>query len=216
MSKFVKSMVCTLGICSLFFVGCSNKVTGNETNTESKIENSQSNTENGSDKINNENGVSSENKTEIGTNPSNDDSNKDQSINLSSNESNTESSQDTESQKQIYLNKLNTLADNLDETRDERYAGPTTLDITDAASDEYKQWDDILNEIYSVLEQQLSQEDMDKLRAEEIEWINTKELKSKEAADKYKGGTIAPYMAISSRIDSTKERCYELVNQYMK
>lgn len=216
MSKFVKSIICTLGICSLFFVGCSNKVTGNETNTESKIENSQSNTENGSDKINNENDVSSENKTEIGTNSSNDDSNKDQSINSSSNESNTESSQDTVSQKQMYLNKLNTLADNLDETRDERYAGPTTLDITEAASDEYKQWDDILNEIYSVLEQQLSQEDMDKLRAEEIEWINTKELKSKEAADKYKGGSIAPYMSIDSQIGSTKERCYELVNQYMK
>ena len=57
---------------------------------------------------------------------------------------------------------------------------------------------------------------MDKLRAEEIEWINSKESKSKEAADEYKGGTIAPYMAISSSIDSTRKRCYELVNQYMK
>lgn len=57
---------------------------------------------------------------------------------------------------------------------------------------------------------------MDKLREEEIEWINSKESKSKEAADEYKGGTIAPYMAISSSIDSTRKRCYELVNQYMK
>lgn len=170
MSKFVRNMICALCMCLLFFVGCSNKATRNETETE---------------------------------------------INLS-NESNTALAQDIESQKQMYLNKLNELAKNLDETQDERYAGPTTLDLIEAASDEYTKWDDILNKIYFLLEQQLSQEDMDKLREEEINWINTKELKSKEAADKYEGGTIAPYMAISSKIASTKERCYELVNQYMK
>lgn len=139
-----------------------------------------------------------------------------ENTNLSKEAQDVGSAQDIESQKQMYLNKLNELDENLEETRDERYAGPTTLDLIKAASDEYKQWDDILNEIYFVLEQQLPQEDMDKLREEEIEWINIKELKGEEAADKYKGGTIAPYMSISSKIESTKERCYELVNQYMK
>lgn len=201
MSKFVKNMICILSICSLFLVGCNN-VSKNEaqTNTNSKIEIPQSDIENSSDNTNKEDIVQSEDKIEIDS--LNDDYNKDED--------------NTESQKQFYLNKLDELAKNLEETRDERYAGPTTLDINEAASDEYKQWDDILNEIYSVLEEQLSKEDMDKLRAEEINWINIKESKSKEAADEYKGGTIAPYMAISSSIDSTRKRCYELVNQYMK
>jgi uncharacterized protein YecT (DUF1311 family) len=225
MSKFVKSMICALGVCSLFFVGCSKSVANN---TSSKTENSQSTTEDSSgninsssDNVDNNDEVSSENNIESTSNSSNDNSNKNQSLDSSSNEYNSEStqntevSQDAESQKQFYLNKLDELAKNLEETRDERYAGPTTLDLIEAANEEYKQWDDVLNEIYSVLEQQLSQEDMDKLRVEEIQWINTKESQSKEAADKYKGGTIAPYMAISSQIGSTKDRCYELVNQYM-
>lgn len=200
MSKFVKIMVCILSICSLFLVGCNNNVSKNEaqTNTNSKIEISQSDIENSSDNINKEDIVPSENEIEIDL------------LNDNYNEDNTESI------KQIYLNKLDELAKNLDATRDKRYASPVTLDLINAANDEYKQWDDILNEIYSLLEEQLSQGDMDKLREEEIEWINSKESKSKEAADEYKGGTIAPYMAISSSIDSTRKRCYELVNQYMK
>ena len=171
-----------------------------QTNTNSKIEISQSDIENSSDNINKEDIVPSEDEIEIDL--LNDDYNKDE--------------YNTESIKQIYLNKLNQLDENLKETHDKRYASPVTLDLINAANDEYKQWDDILNEIYSLLEEQLSQEDLDKLRAEEIEWINSKESKSKEAADEYKGGTIAPYMAISSSIDSTRKRCYELVNQYMK
>lgn len=202
MSKFIKNMICILSICSLFLVGCNNNVSKNEaqTNTNSKIEISQSDIENSSDNINKEDIVPYEDEIEIDL--LNDDYNKDE--------------YNTESIKQIYLNKLNQLDENLKETHDKRYASPVTLDLINAANDEYKQWDDILNEIYSLLEEQLSQEDLDKLRAEEIEWINIKELKSKEAADEYKGGTIAPYMAISSSIDSTRKRCYELVNQYMK
>lgn len=79
----------------------------------------------------------------------------------------------------------------------------------------FKEWDNMLNEVYSILEEDLSKENMDKLREEEKEWINIKEIKSKEAADKYKGGTIEPFMALSSLVDSTKRRCYQLVNEYM-
>ena len=43
-----------------------------------------------------------------------------------------------------------------------------------------------------------------------------KERKASEEAKKYEGGTIAPVMHMSSLAQSTKERCYELVNKYMK
>lgn len=119
------------------------------------------------------------------------------------------------SKKDIYLEKLDQLEDKLNVKLKDKYASPKTHDMIDAANEDFKEWDDMLNEIYSILEEVLSKEDMDKLREEEIDWINIKEIKSKEAADKYKGGTIEPFMALSSLVDSTKRRCYELVNEYM-
>lgn len=212
MNKLAKGMIYISCICLLFLVGCSNKVsvTETQTNTESKEETSQSNTENSSDKANKGDDVSSENETEIIIKSSYDDLNKEQDINSSLDERNTEST------KQIYLNKLNELDANLKETLEERYASSKTLDMIEAANEEYNQWDYMLNEVYSILEEQLSQEDMDKLREEEINWIKDKELKSKEEADKYKGGSIEPFMELTSLIDSTRKRCYELVNQYIK
>ena len=119
------------------------------------------------------------------------------------------------SKKNIYLDELNQLEDKLNVELKDKYASPITQDMLYAADAEFKAWDDMLNEVYSVLESDLPEEDMDKLREEENDWINIKEIKSKEAEDKYKGGTIAPFMALSSLVDSTKRRCYELVNEYM-
>ena len=128
---------------------------------------------------------------------------------------NTEIVEDTDSNKDIYLNKLNELEEKLNISLKEKYEGQTK-DMNEAASEEFSTWDNMLNEIYSILEKELSEEDMNKLREEEINWINTRDLKSKEAESKYEGGSIAPYMRLTSLIDSTKTRCYELVNKYMK
>jgi uncharacterized protein YecT (DUF1311 family) len=51
------------------------------------------------------------------------------------------------------------------------YAG-NTIEMKSAASQEYERWDKALNEIYGVLKQQLSVDDMSKLKAEEINWIS--------------------------------------------
>lgn len=115
-----------------------------------------------------------------------------------------------------YINKLNELDNKLKISLKEKYESPKTNDMTEAASEEFSQWDNMLNEIYSILEQQLPKDEMDKLREEELNWINTKEKKAKEDEAKYEGGSIAPFMRLSSLIGSTKNRCYELVNQYMK
>ena len=100
MSKFIKSIILTLGVCLLFFVGCSKSVANN---TSSKTENSQSTTEDSSgninsssDNVDNNDEVSSENNIESTSNSSNDNSNKNQSVNSSLNGYNSQSTQNTE------------------------------------------------------------------------------------------------------------------------
>ena len=100
MSKFIKSIILTLGVCSLLFVACSKSVSNNPN---SKLETSQSTTEDSSDNIDNDSDnadnnydVSSENNTESTSNSSNNNLNKNQSVDSPLNEYNSESTQNTE------------------------------------------------------------------------------------------------------------------------
>ena len=97
MSKFIKNIILTLGVCSLLFVACSKSVSNNPS---SKVETSQSTTEGSSDNIDNDSDnnydVSSENNIESTSNSSNDNSNKNQSVNSSLNGYNSQSTQNTE------------------------------------------------------------------------------------------------------------------------
>lgn len=125
-------------------------------------------------------------------------------------------SQSNDSKKQLYLDKLDYLDSDLKASRDKRYASPKTLDMVAAGKAELENWDDNLNEIYSVLKTQLSNDEMNKLEIEEVTWISDRDKKSKEAFDSSKGGSISHINGILSSINSTKERCYELVTKYMK
>ena len=128
----------------------------------------------------------------------------------------TVDSTNTSLTKQDYITQLDKLKSDLEYSKDVRYASSVTLDLIEAASAEYKLWDDKLNEIYSVLKQQLPKEKMDKLTQEELEWINVKDEKSKAAGKVNEGGSIAPLNEVTSLIESTRDRCYELVNKYME
>lgn len=90
MSKFIKSIILTLSVCSLLFVACSKSVANN---TSEKVETLQSIAEDSSDKVES----NSENNTEYTSNSSNDNSNKNQNVNFLLNEYDSESIQDTES-----------------------------------------------------------------------------------------------------------------------
>lgn len=73
----------------------------------------------------------------------------------------------TENKKDGYLKKLNEMEEA------DRYleAGTTMLELEEQEADRYKKWDMELNEIYGVLEAQLSKEQMDKLREEQRNWV---------------------------------------------
>ncbi|MBK5242180.1 lysozyme inhibitor LprI family protein [Clostridium sp.] len=119
-----------------------------------------------------------------------------------------------ESNKQEYKTKLDNIEIALESLK-EKDAG-TTLDMKEAASERLKQWDAALNEIYNVLKGQLSSSDMKKLQSEEIQWISDRDAKAKKESLEVKGGTMEPLIYTNSLQDTTKKRCYELVEKYMK
>ncbi|NBI08329.1 lysozyme inhibitor LprI family protein [Senegalia massiliensis] len=79
----------------------------------------------------------------------------------------------------------------------------------------YEMYDEELNDIYALLKQELSPEVMENLKAEQLKWIKEKEEKANKEMKKYEGGTFELVSNYVSLYESTKERCYELVNQYM-
>lgn len=79
----------------------------------------------------------------------------------------------------------------------------------------YEKYDEALNEIYALLKKELSPEIMKDLKAEQINWIEQKEDKANEERQKYEGGTNENVAYYTSLYESTKDRCYELVNNYM-
>ena len=129
--------------------------------------------------------------------------------------SNESVEEESESKVQYYLDKYAKLEKELKDSLAEKYNG-TTLDMREAAGIEYTSWDDLLNEVYGVLQEQLSKDEMDKLRAEQIEWLTIRDSKAEESAKEFEGGTMEPLAHTTSLGESTKERCYELISNYMK
>ena len=66
------------------------------------------------------------------------------------------------------------------------------------------------------LKDQLSSDEMSSLRKEQRDWIKRRDETAKEEAAKFKGGTLEPFQYASTEARVTKERCYELVEKYMK
>lgn len=117
-------------------------------------------------------------------------------------------------QKQLYINKLNNVKAGLVDL-DDKYKG-TTVEMKQAAKEEYKRWDSALNEIYGVLKLQMSPSNMQELRKEQREWIDYRDNEAKKDSLEFKGGTMESLAYIASLGETTQKRCYELVEKYMK
>ncbi|MGX7304287.1 lysozyme inhibitor LprI family protein [Enterococcus columbae] len=89
------------------------------------------------------------------------------------------------------------------------------MDLLQAADAEYQQWDQLLNQIYTSLMQLLPTDKAQQLKQEEINWINEKENKANAIYNQQNNGSLNRLEAMNSRISSTKERCYALIQQYM-
>ncbi|MGG0481201.1 lysozyme inhibitor LprI family protein [Priestia megaterium] len=80
----------------------------------------------------------------------------------------------------------------------------------------YDKWDKVLNDIYSELKNQLSSSEMNDLKIKQRQWIKDRDYQSTKELNEAGGGTY--YYAEEARIlhEMTRERCYFLVNNYMK
>lgn len=118
----------------------------------------------------------------------------------------------TKSEYLLYLDEIEKGLSDLDSL----YKSGTTVDLVEANYEAYKRWDVALNKVYGVLKEQLSNQDLDKLRDEQRKWIEFRDKKAKEDAAEFEGGTFESVQYASTLQKLTKERCYELVNTYMK
>ena len=215
-SKFL--MVILLAVCVLF-VACEND--SNESNNDLDNQSSESSSnENVNDDFATDmaedmgDGNTTENVSSTQSNNQEDDAvNQDAHANKEeSPETSRNDNEGVESEKEAYLKKLN------DMEEADRYAeaGETTSELEEQEEERYKKWDVALNDIYGVLEDQLSTEEMDKLRNEQRHWIENRDETAKEASLKYEGGATETLEYVATQASLTRERCYTLVAKYMK
>ncbi|MFE3573536.1 lysozyme inhibitor LprI family protein, partial [Lysinibacillus sp. NPDC059133] len=119
------------------------------------------------------------------------------------------------SQKDEYIQKLDSIDAGLADL-EHLYTNKDNTEILKAEKETYKRWDNVLNEIYALLKQQLSSGDMESLKGVQIKWIKDKESSAKNAASKYADDEMKEITKYKIEAQYTKERCYELVKNYMK
>lgn len=96
---------------------------------------------------------------------------------------------------------------------DEKYQ--TTMGMRQLAVQGYEMWDTLLNEIYEELKNTLPTETMDELTALQIQWIADRDSTAEAAGKEVEGGTLQPLFITSSKSQTTKERCLDLIKDYM-
>ena len=77
-------------------------------------------------------------------------------------------------------------------------------------------WDKILNEIYNNIKTVLTDSEMNDLKNEELKWINFRDAEAQRCADVYKGGTESNVAFYKSLCETTRNRCNELVDRYLR
>ncbi|MDN7247077.1 lysozyme inhibitor LprI family protein [Planococcus shenhongbingii] len=121
--------------------------------------------------------------------------------------------QDT-SLKTHYLNKLAQIEIGLSDLK-YLYADGVTSQMLEGEAETLKRWDDALNEIYGVLKERLSTEDMARLREEQRDWILFRDYEADLAASEFEGGSFEEVQRLSTLGQLTKDRCYLLVDYYL-
>ncbi|MGD6964324.1 lysozyme inhibitor LprI family protein [Fictibacillus phosphorivorans] len=126
-----------------------------------------------------------------------------------------DASENMESTKEKYLQKWEEMKNKVAEMR-KNPLDDTTFALKKVEGDAYELLDDLLNEIYGVLEKQLNKEEMNQLRKEQREWLINRENIAKKESLKYEGGTLEQYEYVRTINNLTEKRCFELIENYMK
>lgn len=77
------------------------------------------------------------------------------------------------------------------------------------------EWDNMLNEIYGIVRNSLSPEEFNSLRELQIDWISYRDHSALIATESFKGGLQEEAIYYDSLLESTRERCYWLITNYL-
>ncbi|GAA4715909.1 lysozyme inhibitor LprI family protein [Brevibacillus fulvus] len=124
------------------------------------------------------------------------------------------SAQETK-EKAAYRKKLDGIEAELSAAH-EKWQNGTQAEMNEAAGEIYKKWDQALNEIYRALNEQLPAAEMSKLRDEQRAWVQHRDEAAKGEAAAFQGGSLESFQYLTAQARLTKERCYELLDHYMK
>ena len=112
-----------------------------------------------------------------------------------------------------YRNRLGEI-DNTIQNLENSGSANTTDAMREAVAYEYRLWDAELNQIYQAIMAVLPDEETDTLRGLERRWIRERDTAAKQAAERYKGGTMENVEYTASLANSTRDRAYELLDLY--
>ena len=87
--------------------------------------------------------------------------------------------------------------------------------MIDREKSKYEVWDDMLNEIYCLIETQLSNKEFEDFKNKQFKWLNYRERMAQEQADKFEGMVFTKVQYNLTLAKLTEERCYQIVNKYL-
>ncbi|MEH7237893.1 lysozyme inhibitor LprI family protein [Bacillus sp. JJ1562] len=192
MKKFI-----LLTVLLVLLAACGNDEEKAISTPEEPVKATESDSEKASDK-----GEVSEDKDETATN---------ENVDVEAPDTSVEATTENSALKDQYLTELATIEEGIENKPE----GETQIEMEEIAAETNKVWDNQLNKIWKELENQLPTEKMDKLREEQRQWIKEKYRIASEEAAQYEGGTMESLVKVTAQAKVTKERCYELVENYM-
>ena len=80
----------------------------------------------------------------------------------------------------------------------------------------FDNWDQLLNRIWSWLKDTLDADSMSALTKEELKWIADKEAAVAKAGEEFEGGSLQQFVMAGEATRLTKQRVGELIDRYLK
>ena len=114
-----------------------------------------------------------------------------------------------------YLKKLDDLDEDVKKSKS-LLEEESNLKMIEIEESKFEIWNNELNNIYKVIKEQLSEKKYEIFKNQEISWLDERDKKAEDNANKFEGMDFAQVEYNLSLAKLTKERCYKLVNEYLQ
>lgn len=127
--------------------------------------------------------------------------------------SETEAEKEEQATAQAYQRELDSAAASIKKLKSSE-TDTSTWSYLNLADYELKLWDDLLNRIYQDIMEHMGETETEELRKEEKAWIKQRDADAKKVSSRYSGGALEGLEHTASLAKSTKERAYQLLEDY--